>query len=104
MFSPELIENTLARIQFIPADHAAGCLEKSDFVFECVPEVMDSKSDAFAMACQYLRDDAIIASTTSTFLSTDLAEYVSILHWANNDRVDWNTSPSCTVNASQASK
>lgn len=89
VFPRELIDEILKRIQFVSADQAADHLGRADFVFEGVPEVMDTKRDAFATAAEYLRDDAIIASTTSTFLSTDLAKYIPTparflnAHWLN---------------------
>lgn len=89
VFPGELIEGILKRIQFVPANEIADNLGRADFVFEGVPEVMDAKREAFATAAQYLRDDAVIASTTSTFLSTDLAKYIPNpgrflnAHWLN---------------------
>ena len=89
VFSSSLIDEILARIQFVPRDAIGDHLGAADFVFEGVPEVMDSKRDAFAIATEHLRDDAVIASTTSTFLSTELAKHVQNpgrflnAHWLN---------------------
>jgi 3-hydroxybutyryl-CoA dehydrogenase len=58
-------------------------------VFEGVPEVLDAKRAAFEWACPHLRADAILASTTSTMLSTQLAGFVTRperflnAHWLN---------------------
>jgi 3-hydroxybutyryl-CoA dehydrogenase len=51
------------------AQGLAGC----EIVFEAVPEVLDAKRDAFALFDAHADDNAILASTTSTILSTELA-------------------------------
>ena len=89
VFPEAEIEQTLARIQFIPVERVPNHLGDAEFVFEGVPEVMAAKREAFAHIANYVSDDAIIASTTSTFLSTDVAEFVSKpgrflnAHWLN---------------------
>ena len=89
LFAEELIETILARIRYVSLDEAPEHLGSADVVFEGVPEVMDAKREAFATAATYLPDDAIIASTTSTFLSTDVAKHVPgperflNAHWLN---------------------
>ena len=89
VFSGELIDQILSRIHFVTAKQAAEFLPQADFVFEGVPEVMAAKQEAFAKFGHHIRDDAVIASTTSTFLSTDLAQYVPNparflnAHWLN---------------------
>jgi len=79
----------LERIRFVPREGAAGVLGTADFVFEGVPEVLEAKQACFEFACPLLAPEAILASTTSTFLSTLLAQSVaqpaSFLnaHWLN---------------------
>jgi 3-hydroxybutyryl-CoA dehydrogenase len=79
----------LARIRFVPRADAPAALARADVVFEGVPEVLDAKRAAFAWACGHLRPDAIVASTTSTMLSTELAGFVTHserflnAHWLN---------------------
>lgn len=79
----------LRRIRFAGRDEAATALAGSDLVFEGVPEVMDAKREALAFACEHVRDDAIVASTTSTILVTQLADAVKHserflnAHWLN---------------------
>jgi 3-hydroxybutyryl-CoA dehydrogenase len=79
----------LRRIHFAGRDEAVSALADSDVVFEGVPEVMDAKREAFAFACEHVRDDAILASTTSTLLVTQLAGLVTCperflnAHWLN---------------------
>ena len=89
VFPDSLIDGVLERIQFVPADQMADQLDRVDFIFEGVPERMDAKREAFATIAPYVRDEAIIASTTSTILSTDLARHVARperflnAHWLN---------------------
>jgi 3-hydroxybutyryl-CoA dehydrogenase len=79
----------LQRIRFAGGDEAAAALAESDVVFEGVPEVIDAKRAAFDVACKHVRDDAILASTTSTILVTHLAGLVRgperflNAHWLN---------------------
>ncbi|MEZ5500696.1 MAG: 3-hydroxybutyryl-CoA dehydrogenase [Steroidobacteraceae bacterium] len=89
MFSESQIEHVLARISFVPAERIAEELPKADFVFEGVPERIDAKREAFSATVPHLRDDVVIASTTSTILSTELAKHVDHperflnAHWLN---------------------
>jgi 3-hydroxybutyryl-CoA dehydrogenase len=79
----------LGRIGFASREGAPEALALADVVFEGVPEVMAAKREAFAFACQHVRADAILASTTSTILSNDLAPFVNRperflnAHWLN---------------------
>lgn len=86
--SEEALE-ILARVRFIPFDQAPRALAEVDVLFEGVPEVLEVKRAAFAFAGAHLRADAIVASTTSTMLSTELAALVARpgrflnCHWLN---------------------
>ena len=79
----------LARIRCVARHDAPAALARADVVFEGVPEVLDAKRAAFEWACAHLRADAIVASTTSTMLSTQLAGFVTHpgrflnAHWLN---------------------
>jgi len=79
----------LARIRFVAKGEAPAALARADVVFEGVPEVLDAKRAAFEWACAHVRADAIVASTTSTMLSTQLAGFVTHperflnAHWLN---------------------
>ena len=83
------IDAILERISVCSREAAGALLRDVDLLFEGVPEVMEAKAEAFAYACERMRPDAIIASTSSTFLSTSLAEMVSHAerflnaHWLN---------------------
>lgn len=79
----------VARIEVVPRSAAADCLPQVELLFEGVPEIMEAKAEALAFACASLADDAIVASTSSTFLSTALAAMVTNpsrflnAHWLN---------------------
>ena len=85
----DAIERVIARIDVLAYDQAANALKSADIVFEGVTETLDAKRDVFARLCPLLRDEAIIASTTSTILVTDLIAMVTQpqrlinAHWLN---------------------
>lgn len=89
VFDAALIPAMLARVRFAARDAAPAVLSNIDVLFEGVPEVIEAKHEAFAFACAQLRPDALIASTTSTMLSTELAGFVAHperflnAHWLN---------------------
>jgi 3-hydroxybutyryl-CoA dehydrogenase len=78
-----------ARVELVAADAAAAALAAAELVFEGVPERIDAKREAFAQLGAECRADAILTSTTSSILVTQLAELVRgperflNLHWLN---------------------
>lgn len=88
-FDDALRPRVLSRVRFDARDDAPEALARADFVFEGVPEVIDAKREAFAFAGAHVRPGAILASTTSTFLVTQLAGFVEHpqrflnAHWLN---------------------
>lgn len=60
-----------------------------EVIYDAVPEVLDVKKETFDKVCCHASDSATIASTTSTFLVTDLADFVTHperflnAHWLN---------------------
>jgi 3-hydroxybutyryl-CoA dehydrogenase len=64
-------------------------LPTSALILEAVPEVKQAKQEIFAWLDQYLSQQCIVASTTSTFLVTDIAQMISHpervvnAHWLN---------------------
>lgn len=88
-FDPTAIERIAARVRFVARHEAHSQLPRADIAFEGVPEVMDIKRAALAFACPLLREDAVVASTTSSFLVTDLCGMASRpanflnAHWLN---------------------
>ena len=88
-FDPSLIDPVAKRVRFVSREEAPAALAGVDVLFEGVPEVLEAKREAFAFASAHLRGDAIVASTTSTMLSTELAGFVARperflnCHWLN---------------------
>jgi 3-hydroxybutyryl-CoA dehydrogenase len=66
-----------------------NALRDADLIFEAVPETLEAKRDAFARICAIASSEAILASTTSTILVTDLVALVTHperllnAHWLN---------------------
>lgn len=85
----DAIDRLLARIRFVAEPDARAALAAADVVFEAVPETLEAKREAFARLSADCRPDAILASTTSTILVTDLVPMVSAparllnAHWLN---------------------
>ena len=83
------ISPILARISVHPRSAATEVLEGVRIVFEGVPETRAAKAEALAFIDAHAGADTIVASTTSTFLSTDLAsmtvrpERFLNAHWLN---------------------
>lgn len=78
-----------ARIRTVGLAQAPQALARTDVLFEGVPETLEAKREALAFASAHLRPTAIVASTTSTILSTELAAMVTAperflnAHWLN---------------------
>src|SRR3954470_8133000 len=85
----EQVDPIAARVQMVPASEAAAALDAAELVFEGVPERLDAKRDAFAHLNRLCRPDAILTSTTSSILVTQLAALVERperflnMHWLN---------------------
>ncbi len=75
--------------RLVPDDEADAALAAATVIFEGVPETLDAKREALARVCAAAPADAIIASTTSTILVTDLVPLVTHpqrlinAHWLN---------------------
>ena len=78
-----------ARVAFVDAAAAPQALAAADLVFEGVPETLEAKREAFEQLNRHCRDDAILTSTTSSILVTQLAAFVRLperflnMHWLN---------------------
>jgi 3-hydroxybutyryl-CoA dehydrogenase len=78
-----------ARITLVDAEGAPAALAAADLLFEGVPETLDAKRDAIAAMNAHCRADAVITSTTSSILVTQLAPLVAHperflnMHWLN---------------------
>lgn len=83
------IERIADRIDVIPQRQAAEALAAAEFVVECVPETLAAKQEAFDWLNRHCAETAILTSTTSSILVTDLAERVHRperflnTHWLN---------------------
>ncbi len=88
-FDASAIDEIMARVSVLPAERAAEALGEAAIVFEAVPETDDAKQAAFAVFDDYADSDAVLASTTSTMLSTHLAAFTRHptrflnAHWLN---------------------
>ena len=77
------------RIQLVRAADAPAALAGAELVFEGVPETIQAKREAFEQLNRHCRDDAILTSTTSSILVTELATLVRLpgrflnIHWLN---------------------
>jgi 3-hydroxybutyryl-CoA dehydrogenase len=83
------VEQTLANIEYVSFEQATKRLSEASVVFEGVPEVLEAKQTAFEFLSLHVAADCIVASTTSTMLSTQLAAWVNLperflnAHWLN---------------------
>jgi 3-hydroxybutyryl-CoA dehydrogenase len=88
-FDARTTDAIMDRVTMFPHDHAEDALAGADIVFEAVPETDDAKRTVLTMIGKLADPGAIIASTTSTYLSTQLAglcdrpERFLNAHWLN---------------------
>lgn len=88
-FEAKAIGRIMERIAIVPYEHARSALTAVRFIFEAVPETEEAKKATLAFIDAHADDDAIVASTTSTFLSTHLADFSDRperflnAHWLN---------------------
>ncbi|VWX55926.1 3-hydroxyacyl-CoA dehydrogenase [Burkholderiales bacterium 8X] len=86
---PAQVESIAARIELVRACDAPAALAAAELVFEGVPETMEAKREAFEHINRHCREDAILTSTTSSILVTELAGIVHRperflnMHWLN---------------------
>jgi 3-hydroxybutyryl-CoA dehydrogenase len=87
--APAQVEAIAARVQLVDAAGAPDALTRAELVFEGVPETIEAKRDAFEQINLHCADDAILTSTTSSMLVTQLAQLVKRperflnMHWLN---------------------
>jgi 3-hydroxybutyryl-CoA dehydrogenase len=83
------VDAIAARVELVDAAGAPDALASAELVFEGVPETMDAKRDAFDALNRLCRDDAVLTSTTSSILVTQIAGLVRRperflnMHWLN---------------------
>jgi 3-hydroxybutyryl-CoA dehydrogenase len=84
----DAVGRVMSRITVHPQTEA-HLLAQAEIIFEAVPETLEAKRDAFARICELAAPDAVLASTTSTILVTDLVPLVTRperllnAHWLN---------------------
>jgi len=83
------LEAIAARVDLVGADGAAAALADAELIFEAVPETLPAKREAFEAIGRHCRTDAILTSTTSSILVTQIAAFVQgperflNMHWLN---------------------
>jgi 3-hydroxybutyryl-CoA dehydrogenase len=86
---PDQVIAVSARVELVRADRAPQALAQAELVFEGVPEMMEAKQEAFEQINRHCTEDAILTSTTSSILVTQLATLVHRperflnMHWLN---------------------
>ena len=89
VLSEDQADAALARLRLRARDDAAADLRAARAVFEAVPERLDAKRDALRWLDEACPAETVVASTTSTFLVTELAaltahpERFLNAHWLN---------------------
>ena len=71
------VQAALKLIDIRPAADAQKVLGGATVILEGVPETREAKQSAFALISRLARPDAIVTSTTSTMLVTELQGYIS---------------------------
>lgn len=77
------------RVELADRQDAPAALAAAELVFEGVPETLQAKREAFDWINRHCLDDAILTSTTSSILVTQLAGLVRLparflnMHWLN---------------------
>ena len=85
----EMVPHITQRIKVYRMDDQPDIWNKANIIFEAVPEVAAIKKEVFNRICAAASKDALIASTTSSFLVNELAEFVTHkerflnTHWLN---------------------
>ncbi len=76
VLDPDRVESTLSRIAIRPAGELATVLADADVVLEAVPETLAAKAPVLEAIGTHAPATAIVASTTSTFLVTELQRHI----------------------------
>lgn len=86
---PDQVPAIAQRVRLVRAPDAPAALRAAEMVFEGVPETLAAKREAFEHLNRHCRDEAILTSTTSSILVTQLADLVRLpqrflnIHWLN---------------------
>ena len=76
LMTEEQVGKALDLITVVGADEADAVIATADFLLEGVPETKEAKEDALSRMSRAAKPDAIIASSTSTMLVTELQAFV----------------------------
>lgn len=85
----EQVAEIASRVDLVGVADAPRALGAAELVFEGVPETLQAKREAFEQINALCRSDAILTSTTSSILVTQIAELVRgperflNIHWLN---------------------
>src|SRR3569623_1122490 len=88
-FDKSAIDRIMVRVSLHGEGEAKDAFAGAHIVFEAVPETEEAKREGFAFIDRFADADAIVASTTSTFLSTQLSGFSGRpkrflnAHWLN---------------------
>lgn len=77
LLTTEQVGRVLALISIVDAAAAPAALAAADVIIEGVPETRDAKREALGLAAEAAHEQAIITSTTSTMLVTELSQFVT---------------------------
>ncbi len=85
----DAVARIAARVRMVRSEHADAAISQATVLFEGVPETLTAKREALTRVCAVAERSAIVASTTSTILVTDLLPFVTQpdrlinAHWLN---------------------
>jgi 3-hydroxybutyryl-CoA dehydrogenase len=88
-FDPRAVDTISRRVALYSCSQAKAALQDVPYIFEAVPETVEAKTSALALIDEFAEPEAIVASTTSTFLSTQLSDlsgrprFFLNVHWLN---------------------
>jgi len=71
------VESILGRVAYAHGAAAETAIAQAEVIFEGVPEVLDVKAEVLRRVAARAAPEAVIASTTSTILVTELAGHVA---------------------------
>jgi len=89
VLTPAQVAPIARRVELVRAAEAPQALAAAELVLEGVPETMQAKQEAFDRINRHCSDDAVLTSTTSSILVTQLAAIVRRperflnMHWLN---------------------
>jgi 3-hydroxybutyryl-CoA dehydrogenase len=77
VFDSTLIPAIMRLVRIVGLAAAEAAVADARLIWECVPERLEDKQDALGRVSRLAASDAVIASTTSTMLVTELQRFVA---------------------------